>query len=200
MQLPGGYALGPNGLSVPPRPNFKDAGTTGLLLAGFERLSQKALGDWFRDVKQRWPQTYSQLLDTEHFKEETLRHLAWVTERVPATNWMLDQGVSFSAHAAVASLAPPEQRRILAKVADDHITLDEVRRAVRRIKRARVASGTHPRLHDIELTVMVTVEADTAGEAEDTARAAVKAALDGREDGPLTSAKVILVHAKEKVA
>ena len=191
IQLAGGpYRLGENALEVIGKPTLVQAQAAGHMLGHMERRNQKWLADWYRDIRERFPQKYSQLLDTETFDEDTLKNYLWVCESIPARNWMLDRGVSFSVHQSVVGLDHEHQRKVLQKAAERHLTLHEVREEVQKIKRRPVQAGQADTMHTVEVIVRLSLEASTPYAAEQAAWGKVKTAVSA-----LGHAHVIAAHA-----
>lgn len=135
----GAYRLEEANLVVVDEPTLANAEEVGDYIAGVVRNHQRWAGLWYEHIKAVFPETYSQLLDPEEFDEDNLKNWSWVIRSVPPENWHPE--VSFSHHQAVASLGHEQQRMILAKAADEHMNLAQIREAVRHVKRRKIAEG-----------------------------------------------------------
>lgn len=124
----GAYELADGGLVVHQNPSLEDAEGVGRLLAEWDRRNQRWLGQWYLDIRERWPDTYSQVLDPDTHDEGTLAEYARVVKRVQ--DWQ--PSVPFTAHQAVSGLDRGTQRRILQKAASERMTVAQVRGEVRR--------------------------------------------------------------------
>jgi hypothetical protein len=94
-------------------------------------------GDWlsYGRSKPGWEERWTQALMASGVEESTLSNYAYVAENVhPSRRRDASEGVTYSHHAAVASLPPKEQSRILAKVADEQLTVRQTAAAVAEAK------------------------------------------------------------------
>ena len=135
------YRLGMKGLEVVGTPTLLQAAEALKFLQEFNERSQFYLGDLWNDTEDRFPESHSQLLDHSAYSLESLRNFGWVSKSIPPDRRFLVDGVSFSKHQAVAALSDKEQDRILKKSVSEGMTLSEVRRAARLVKRKKISSG-----------------------------------------------------------
>jgi len=133
----GGYELVETGLKITGSPKLAEADAAGRWLAEMDRRTQRWLGLWWLDAQDRFPETYSQLLDPAIHNADTLTEYARVVRRV--VDW--EPEVSFSAHQAVAALDRPAQRRILRKAKAENLTVSAVRQEVRKASRRTISTG-----------------------------------------------------------
>lgn len=135
------YVLGEKGLDVVGQPTLLQAARALKFLQEFNERSQFYLGDLFNDSESRFGEEVSQLLDHTTYSLESLRNFGWVSKSIPPARRFLGDGVSFSKHQAVAALTDKEQDRILKKSVSEGMTLSDVRRAARLVKRKRISTG-----------------------------------------------------------
>ena len=107
------FQITPTGLLVTGEPDFDTCAGFGEMLRTFEVGLQFAIGDYARYVEGRFGEQASQILDATGWAEATLRVYTWVSGKVPAENRMVDRGLSFKHHMAVAGLSPSQQRKWL---------------------------------------------------------------------------------------
>lgn len=89
------------------------------------------IGDMINSGEDRFGESFSQLCEGL-VSTEMLSRYASVARRVPFENRR--PGLSWSAHAAVARLDPPNQRRLLAAAEREGWTSEELRRKARELK------------------------------------------------------------------
>ena len=137
----GPYLMTSSGLEVWRKPKLNEAASALEFLQDLEELTPFYLGDLWRDLKERFPEKYSQVLDHLTQSEGTLDNYEWVSRNVPPSKRRFHQGVGFAHHQTVAALPPKERDRILKMAKDDKMKLSAVRQEVRLLKRRKVAEG-----------------------------------------------------------
>lgn len=110
------FALTPTGLVVKGTPTYEEWASIGALLRLLEQGVQFMIGDWIRVGEATFAEQASQVIDAEHFADESVRNFVWVSSKVPVENRRPD--LSWSHHQHVASLPPPAQKTWLAKAAE----------------------------------------------------------------------------------
>lgn len=115
----GGFILNVNGLVVPKDMPFQEWEKLGDRLAVMERGIQFVIGDWLNMLEDRFGEEAAQAIDATRWSEKTLSACRWVAKSVPPESRMMDRGLSFEHHKAVAKLSPSKQRTWLKKAAGD---------------------------------------------------------------------------------
>jgi len=137
----GPYVLEERGVKRTAAASLLDGQAALEFLRGFEERNPFWIGDVWNDVKKRFPDTCSQILDDTKWSEATLDSYGWVAKSIPPSKRLFDQGVEFTKHSAVAALVPEERDRILEKAKAEKLTLSAVRQEVRLIKCRKVSEG-----------------------------------------------------------
>jgi N6-adenosine-specific RNA methylase IME4 len=118
-----------------------DAEETIVWLQRLEELTPFYLGDLWGDLKARYPEDYTQVLDHLTQREGTLDNYQWVAESIPKSKRRFREGVGFAHHQTVAALPAIDRDRILKKAVNESLTLAEVRLELRLLKRRKIAEG-----------------------------------------------------------
>lgn len=114
----GKFEFSANGLRAIGKPTYAEWQQVGHKLSVDTRSLAFQVGDWLRIGEEYFDELAAQVIDARQWQEETVRVYRYVAARVPMENRMLDKGLTYSHHQAVAKLSPPEQRDWLAKAAD----------------------------------------------------------------------------------
>lgn len=101
------------------------------LIAAHHRL-EWAIADAINFGEQAYGERYAQWVEETGLAKRTLQNIASIGRRVEASRRR--EGVSFSHHEAVASLAPADQELLLDRAVDEGLTRYELRDAVREHK------------------------------------------------------------------
>ena len=127
----GKFVLHSHGMTITGTPTFEEFQAIGDWLRVCHGAVQWWWGDWlaYGDSRPDYAERLSQALDTSGYEARTLSHLKYVAERVDPIRRRSD--VPFSHHVEVACLPPAEQETILAKCADDCLSVQQTRQAVR---------------------------------------------------------------------
>jgi len=128
------------GLTIIGRPSFNVFDALGETLRTLEHALQFTVGDFFREVEDRFGEQASQILDHTGWSESTLRAYRWTSTNVDKADRRMDV-LKYAHHQAVAKLSPKEQRRWLGKAADGD---GEKPWPVARLKAAIKAGGDQP--------------------------------------------------------
>lgn len=132
----GAYDFSEAGLSLRGEPTFEDATRVVQMLAAHHEQGPRWMGLFYLDVRSRFPETYSQLLDPR-FDPDTWEGYARVVRLVP--DW--EPEVSFTHHQAIATLDRATQRRLLERAKDERWNISAMRQEVRKASRQTIASG-----------------------------------------------------------
>lgn len=111
------FQIGPAGLLVTGNPSFDSFDALGETLRTLDKSLQFAIGDFFREVEDRFGEKSSQILDHTGWSESTLRAYRWTAVKVPQEVRRMDR-LTYSHHQAVAKLAPRQQRKWLNEAAE----------------------------------------------------------------------------------
>lgn len=111
------FQITPNGLDVRGKPSIEAFAALGETLRTLDKSLQFAIGDFFKEVEERFGEEASQLLDHTGWSEETLRTYRWASKQIAKQDRRLDV-LSYSHHQVVASLPRQEQRKWLERAAN----------------------------------------------------------------------------------
>ncbi|MGA9855324.1 MAG: MT-A70 family methyltransferase [Gammaproteobacteria bacterium] len=90
------------------------------------------LGDWLNFGERKYGEMYAQAMEATEYGYQALKDAKYVSTHV---EWSRRRDhVPHGIHREVASLAPPDQERLLAQAEAENWTVREMRRAVRRTK------------------------------------------------------------------
>ena len=138
-----------------------------------------------------WREKLDQAMAVTHLSRHTLENQASICRHVQGR--ALDLAPSMS-HAAVVTKFPPEEQEAwLEKARDGEWTVQELTQAIRAHQPS--TEGRADAVFDIEVTVCVTMEAETAGAAERAAWDAVKHHI-AEWRSPMLAARLIAAHAR----
>lgn len=110
------------------------------MLGEIKRRTSWMIGDALNYGERVYGETYAQAAEATGLRPSTLATYRWVCDRVPYERRL--EGVSFSAHEAVATLNPGDQRRWLQRAADENWTRETLRSELRD---AGLDRGSEPR-------------------------------------------------------
>jgi hypothetical protein len=153
----GKFRFDAQGMHVEGNPTLEEWGAGMQALQTMERGIQFFVGDMINWGQERFGEHAAQWVDARDWKEETVRAYTWVAKKVAPEDRMLDAGVPFAHHMAVATLPPREQRRQLKRVADSLETENPI--SVGQLK-ADIKSGTDATPVSLWLTVSCKDQAD----------------------------------------
>jgi len=74
----------------------------------------------YGDIREDWRELLEAYLGPDMLSEKTLRDYRYLAKAVPASSRL--DGVGFTHHQAVASLPPEDQRELLERARDEHLT------------------------------------------------------------------------------
>lgn len=131
-----GFRFTATGLKIQPWVKFDEWTEYGRKLQIADRGIQWAIGDWLIHGENHWPDKYDQAVEFTGYREGTLMNYATVARAIPGgDNSRRREFVDYSTHVEVASLAPDDQEKILAKAAKENLSRNTVRREAEKIKR-----------------------------------------------------------------
>jgi len=113
---------------------FKDTATRAdwesapALIKKLENATTWAIADWCAQGEKKWGESYTNLAEMTGYKVHTLENMAYVAKRVEFSR--RKEKLSFSHHAAVASLDPDQQIKQLKDAIDGEWTVTELRYAI----------------------------------------------------------------------
>lgn len=127
LVLPG--SITETGLDLPRGLSFDEWEETGKTLGRIGRACQWWIGDWLNYGERAYGEKYTQAMDVTGLDYETLRGYAWVAARIETVRRQTVS--SFSHHAAVAALDPPEQDAYLTEAAENGWPVSELRKQIK---------------------------------------------------------------------
>lgn len=105
----------------------------GQTIKAIDRFKNFALGDWMLAGERRFGEMYAQALDEfEWGSYSKVSKIVWVARNVPHENRRAD--LTWMHHHNVASIPVQDQLMWLAYAADEHLTADELKEAIRASK------------------------------------------------------------------
>jgi hypothetical protein len=107
------FKITPHGLEIIGKPKLEHFAELGEMLRTFERCLQFVVGDYINALEDRFGEEASQVIDASGWTESTIKTYSWTARKVPATNRMIDAGLSYAHHQTVGALPPAEQRQWL---------------------------------------------------------------------------------------
>jgi hypothetical protein len=136
-QLEAAGALTPTSLDLSTHPDLplESCMQLAALFGAVNSGSRWWIADLHEFVEMRHGEFVAQVMEATKLSEQTIENIVSVGKRVPPSRRR--DGVTFSAHAEVASLTPNEQRHWLKVVAEENLTKTELR--------ARIRPGLEPR-------------------------------------------------------
>ena len=108
---------------------FEEWQAQGAMLFDMAHKCPFLIGDWVTVGEAQWGEKYAQALDSTKLRYETLRNYVWVCQQVELVR--RQEKLTFSHHAAVASLPPEKQDEMLALAIAEGWSSKELRKAVR---------------------------------------------------------------------
>jgi hypothetical protein len=128
LAIPG--HLSPTSLILRAGLKYDEWESVGKTLRTIEGAVQWWLGDWVNYGERSYGEKYSQALDETDYSYGTLRDFAWVAHSVEMSRRR--DNLSFGHHREVASLLPSDQDRWLTRAANERLTRDQLRAALKR--------------------------------------------------------------------
>jgi hypothetical protein len=109
----------------------------GQRLGAMTRCSQWWLGDWVRYGTRRWGEKYKEASRITGYDVHSLRNIAYVARQVEPSRRRDD--LTWSHHAEVSSLDPPEQDRWLELASAEKMSVSDLRVELRAVRRKNKA-------------------------------------------------------------
>jgi len=153
-------------------------------------------GDLMRyaDSRTDWATRLEQVMEITGLARQTIINYTSICKRVEEPERQLAPSIG---HAdVVAKLAPAEQRKWLKRATSENLTPRELRLKVGRASREKVLEGQAETMHDVDVTITLSLEAADGFAAEQLAWKAVAASLKASPPATAGKARVIAAHAK----
>lgn len=115
----GAFTLYPTGLVVRGEPTYQEWAEVGHVLRVMEQGIAFLVGDWIRYGEEHYKELASQVIDARDWRPETVRNYVWVSSKVPQENRVINRGLKFAHHQAVAALPPAEQAKWLRRAQEE---------------------------------------------------------------------------------
>jgi hypothetical protein len=138
LQLAGhtGFRLTKTGIEAAADATFEQWESFGRALRDIEGSIQWWIGDWLNYGEHKFGERYAQAVEETHYSYQTLANMKYVASKVEPSRRR--ENISFSAHAEVAPLSPPDQEKVLSQSAG------KTRKEVRAIVHAMDLKPEHP--------------------------------------------------------
>ena len=134
--------LTPAGMELPSDLSFEEWEDVGRGLRAIEGAVQWWIGDWLNYGERKYGEKYAQAVEATGYAYDTLRVMAYVAGKVETDRRR--SVLSFSHHAEVAGLEPPEQDALLTAAESGEWSKNELRRAVKVYKREEAVASLPP--------------------------------------------------------
>lgn len=196
LEMPGGYTLGEKGLEVRGFPSLEQHEAVGLFIDRVNEAGGWWKADWldYAETRADWKDQVEELAPPN-----TRNHYRYIRKAFPPHKRI--QGATFSHHAAVVNFEPALREKVLKTAVEERWSTRETLAAAKHLDKhtKTVVEGQAAGIFDIEVSVLVTIEAGTKGEAERIAWAYLKEFLTQHGLPPKAlKAKVIAAHARSK--
>ncbi len=122
----------PNGLIIAPDTPYSEWQNIGIALQLLGTWIEFALGDWLLFGEKRYGEMYSQAIAETGKPYGTLTNYVYVAKAIEISR--RQENVSFSHHAAVASLSPDQQDVLLERVKAEKLNVYQLRQEVKMLK------------------------------------------------------------------
>jgi hypothetical protein len=134
LDLPG-CEFTPVSLTLPKDLTYDQWERIGRQLQLADMAIQWWIGDWLVYGQHKWREKYAQAVQRTGKAEQTLMNYAFVAKAISPSRRR--EQVDFTTHAEVASLDEEDQERILAKAANEGLSMRRVRREAQASRRAK---------------------------------------------------------------
>jgi hypothetical protein len=196
LEMPGGYTLGAQGLEVRGFPSLEQHEAVGLFIDRVNEAGGWWKADWldYAETRADWKDQVEEMAPPA-----TRNQYRYIRKAFPPSKRI--RGVTFSHHAAVVNFEPALREKVLQTAATENWTTRETLQAAKHAAQhtQTVLQGQAAGVFDIEVTVLVTIEEETAGAAERVAWAYLKEFLTQHGLPPKAlKAKVLLARARSK--
>lgn len=167
----------------------------------FAAAAEQSSGFWVGDLmayahdRQDWKEKLDQAMAVTGLARHTIENLTTVSKKVKGR--ARDLAPSMTHAGLVTSLEPEEQEELLERARDEEWTTRELGQAVK--ARGKVLAGQAPEVHEVIVSVCISVEAKGATAAERLAWDAVKPyAKEIAKDQTVLSARIVGAKARAK--
>lgn len=109
------FKITPEGLSVEGEPDVELCRSLWDALRTLETSLQFAIGDAILYFEGRFGEMAADIIDATGLSLSSVKVYSWTSSQVPPKNRMMNRGLSYSHHQAVARLKPDDQRQWLEK-------------------------------------------------------------------------------------
>ncbi len=193
----GGIHLTVDGVQFHGKPDFDDFDSA---LSCAKYMGEKA-PFWEADLlayaatRPDWEGILDAVVDAGRFTKRTIDQMRYVSKNVPPEERV--EGLSFSHHEAVAALPSGDKRIMLTKAKRDHLSVAELKQAVRKVKHKKILKGQASELATASEKVRdLAWDAVTACKeiAKDDAKNAMKWIKTARRALDETEAAVLLLY------
>jgi hypothetical protein len=167
--------------------SFEQWEAAGQQLQRMGRAWQWWIGDWVRYGEQRYGEKYAQAIELTGLEYGTLANIISVARRVDTSRRR--ENLSWSHHAEVASLEPPEQQAWLERAEHDGLTVAKLRSRLR--EGASPAQRTPQDPPGVPYRATITVLLDAIDDEHAHLKAADLAAALERKGAQVTSKQVV---------
>lgn len=156
----GAFSLAADGVTVKGKAEFGDWEAA---LHAVDYLEQKSpfwKADLFAYAQKRsdWEGLLDAVIDAGTYTQRTVDQYRYVSKNVPPAERV--EGLSFSHHEAVAALPSGDKKIFLARAKRDHLSVSELKAAVRKVRHVKILKGQASEL--AKLQARVAQHADTA--------------------------------------
>lgn len=131
-----GYTVIPHGLRFDTKPSFEEWLSVGDYLMQVGRSNSFQVGDWLNFGQATWGDKYTEGMARTGRPYKTLANYAYIASNVSQS--IREPGLDHEHHAAVAMLAPSEQKRWLKMAVSHNLSVARLRKS---IKLGRVATA-----------------------------------------------------------
>lgn len=126
----GKFTLAKTGLVINGDPNYSEWEDCGKFLKQAEKAVQFWIGDWLNYGEKHYGETYTQAIDVTGQEYGTLANEKYVSSHVETS--LRSENLSFGHHKEVAPLIPEEQKYWLDKAEEEHLSVADLRHAIKR--------------------------------------------------------------------
>jgi hypothetical protein len=203
IELPGGFTLAEGGLEVRGFPSFAQYEAVGQFIERAHAAAGWWLADWiaYGDTREDWKAKVDQAVDNGDLNPATRRQYRYIAKAFPPSNRI--RGVPFGHHAAVVNVEPTLRKKLLTQAMQHNWTQTELRQAAKDALKEKpniVAQGQAFEVFEVEVTVLVTSEAETPNLAEQAAWNYLSALVKVNQPAkPLLKAQVLMMRARPKL-
>lgn len=192
----GGFTLTATGMLVHGRPSWGTYQGAGDFITRACSASGFWLSDWlaYGESRADWTDRLSQAQAVVGLNYHTLENIRAVGRSVPISRRR--ETLEFGHHEAVAAQEATAQTAWLERAEAEGWTCRELRQAIRQDAKRVAAEGHHRGAHEVEVTILVSLEAANPYEAEQWAWSRLKAHVGLADPGLWLSAQVIAAHAR----